>query len=671
MSKMYFLPFRPSFTSAGVIVPGARHWFTLEGTNTPSAPYEDVGLTTRHTNPLVASGIGYLPPVYLDPAISYRVRIFLPGEEDEDLAVGTPLEEYDPYVPALSNADVLSALAAAGGSSLVNLRPANVAGNGTTDDRAALATADAAAAVDLPVGDYLVSSSVAFTRRMTFRPGARLIIPNGVTVTFSGGISAPTDQIFVCSGMGNVGFSANKVDEVYPEWWGCTVNDATADCLPALTAAVAAHPNVRLQLADYYASDTFMVPQSHRKVRGKGIHWGGIAGRMTRLIIKNAASYGVILGPTSPPLTGGGAVDINALNLDMLFEDIEVTRTVAPSIASAPIGVLVSYCQDAVVRRTKAQDHMIGFATVGSINTRFDDVRSIRVTAGSGGGTDSSIAYRYITGTPALTTINGNASCWLDRAVAYCNPAIPNSEGLRLDANFCDTFVGELETSGVRTPVRIIGDADTHDDSNPSLRTNSNVRIDKLVLDQFGTAGVRIEKLNKYGHVRIGDIYAGPSVGATAAIHVTDCKGSITVEAGELAMVASNVIPALLATNSKNIQMLEGLSIIEAGGHMLDLTDVSDSRFTCSFRNEFVSADQAILGNGTCVANYYAPKVSGGAGKVPIAVSLLGTAHARSTVDVSAINSAVSSTNKLYYNAGGITAAGVFGTTNLAQGNFA
>jgi hypothetical protein len=43
MSKMYFLPFRPAFDSAGITVPGSQHWFTLAGTNTPSAPYTDAG----------------------------------------------------------------------------------------------------------------------------------------------------------------------------------------------------------------------------------------------------------------------------------------------------------------------------------------------------------------------------------------------------------------------------------------------------------------------------------------------------------------------------------------------------------------------------------------------------------------------------------------------------
>jgi hypothetical protein len=116
MSKMYFLPFRPAFDSAGVSVPGSQHYFTLAGTNTPSAPFTDAALTTRTENPVVANGIGYLDPIYLDPAISYRVRIY---DADATVGVDTPLEEYDPYIPALANADIFSDLAGTDGADLV------------------------------------------------------------------------------------------------------------------------------------------------------------------------------------------------------------------------------------------------------------------------------------------------------------------------------------------------------------------------------------------------------------------------------------------------------------------------------------------------------------------------------------------------------------------------
>jgi hypothetical protein len=125
---MYFLPFRPAFDSAGITVPGSQHWFTLTGTNTPSAPFTDATLATPLENPVVANGVGYLPPIYLNPALTYRVRIYDAGAE---VGVDAPLEEYDPYVPALANADIFSDLADASGSGLVGFGDSEVYAAGT------------------------------------------------------------------------------------------------------------------------------------------------------------------------------------------------------------------------------------------------------------------------------------------------------------------------------------------------------------------------------------------------------------------------------------------------------------------------------------------------------------------------------------------------------------
>jgi hypothetical protein len=100
MSKLYFLPLRPAFDSAGITVPGSKHWFTLAGGNVPSAPFADAALTVPLENPVIANGIGYLPPVYLNETPSfYRVRVYLPHAE---VGVDTPLEEYDPYDPTVA-----------------------------------------------------------------------------------------------------------------------------------------------------------------------------------------------------------------------------------------------------------------------------------------------------------------------------------------------------------------------------------------------------------------------------------------------------------------------------------------------------------------------------------------------------------------------------------------
>jgi hypothetical protein len=52
-----------------------------------------LALTTRHENPVISNGIGYLPPIYLDPTVTYRVRVY---DADAEVGVDAPLEEYDP-----------------------------------------------------------------------------------------------------------------------------------------------------------------------------------------------------------------------------------------------------------------------------------------------------------------------------------------------------------------------------------------------------------------------------------------------------------------------------------------------------------------------------------------------------------------------------------------------
>lgn len=54
-------------------LPGALLYFYENGTSTPKAVYQDVALTTPHTNPVVASSAGNFAPIFL--AGTYRVEL--------------------------------------------------------------------------------------------------------------------------------------------------------------------------------------------------------------------------------------------------------------------------------------------------------------------------------------------------------------------------------------------------------------------------------------------------------------------------------------------------------------------------------------------------------------------------------------------------------------------
>lgn len=52
---------------------GAKAFFYLLDTTTESAPYQNADLSTPHANPVVADATGAFAPIYLDPAIEYKV----------------------------------------------------------------------------------------------------------------------------------------------------------------------------------------------------------------------------------------------------------------------------------------------------------------------------------------------------------------------------------------------------------------------------------------------------------------------------------------------------------------------------------------------------------------------------------------------------------------------
>lgn len=201
MSDMYFVPFRPAYDSAGISVPGSQHYFTVSdggaGGETPSAPYLDAGMTIPASNPVVADAAGKIPAIYLDEAVSYRVRIY---DRNAEVGVDTPLEEYAPYIPGTAGieADVglRSDLAADTGFTIIKRK---IAGTGTyarsaadwarfgteASDFSILNWIDPAQDDDVLDGTIATDQSTSFSNAKTdiaARTGQKgLILPTGAT----------------------------------------------------------------------------------------------------------------------------------------------------------------------------------------------------------------------------------------------------------------------------------------------------------------------------------------------------------------------------------------------------------------------------------------------------------------------------------------------------------
>jgi hypothetical protein len=83
--QLFQLPRPLNISSNLTLLSGAKALFELAETTTPTPVYQDQELTITHTNPVVADSAGVFDPIYLDPAIEYRVtlmtsaNVVLPG----------------------------------------------------------------------------------------------------------------------------------------------------------------------------------------------------------------------------------------------------------------------------------------------------------------------------------------------------------------------------------------------------------------------------------------------------------------------------------------------------------------------------------------------------------------------------------------------------------------
>jgi hypothetical protein len=79
--------------ATGAPISGAKAYFYLTGTLTPEDTYQDNDLTTPHTNPVVADSAGRFAPIFLDPAVTYRLIV----KDASDVAIANG--DVDPLNP--------------------------------------------------------------------------------------------------------------------------------------------------------------------------------------------------------------------------------------------------------------------------------------------------------------------------------------------------------------------------------------------------------------------------------------------------------------------------------------------------------------------------------------------------------------------------------------------
>jgi len=100
MSQLFHLPQAVRVNSTGTPYASAEANFYLTGTTTRTDSYTDSARAVAHANPVVADSAGQFAPIYLDPAITYRVII-------TEASAGATLDDTDPYGTPLTSSDIL------------------------------------------------------------------------------------------------------------------------------------------------------------------------------------------------------------------------------------------------------------------------------------------------------------------------------------------------------------------------------------------------------------------------------------------------------------------------------------------------------------------------------------------------------------------------------------
>lgn len=159
--------------SAGLAMSGAKLYFYLTGTTTPANTYTSSALSVANANPVVADSGGLFSPIYLDPAVTYRVQLKTSG--------GVLISDVDPYgsatVPIEATGGEVTAgtatasfisprRAGAGGVTLIGYTPLNKAGDTATNlliTRGASPAASHAGFLGLPITTLDSTSDLALS----------------------------------------------------------------------------------------------------------------------------------------------------------------------------------------------------------------------------------------------------------------------------------------------------------------------------------------------------------------------------------------------------------------------------------------------------------------------------------------------------------------------------
>ena len=525
----------------------------------------------------------------------------------------------------------------------------------------AFSDADLSGALNLtiPAGTYLVSTDVTFTLPVTMDAGAILDIPTGVTVTFNGGFYAGVYKTFNCTGTGAVVFNQQNLTVGYPEWWGAEAN-LGVDSYAAIMACLTACRTTQLSGGTYGVSDTVKMINGNQTLRGVGEQYWATEG-YTRLLVTSGSLNTLQVGPDSAPAS------IGLYPRGFVVENLYLGRTIAPVISSACVSILCKYSVGCNLNNVKATESIYSFefvATVGLVATRCQANRS---AAGTGAGTDIWYGY-YINGLISVGFAGGNASIYLNYCTAGCNIVAlqtANSVGFYINGAFSDTYLESPETSQCNIGITVEGNA-----SASLVASNTDLMIKNPIIDQFGTWGIYLHNINKFGSAIINSGYYGASTTATIGLYINDCLGAVTVEGGQFVLIGALSLTAGIGIVNSNGVVLNRPQMLDCVNYAVSMSGSKNCDIRPLVKNYQNNITAAVELLANCSHNYVAPDLYGAANLAQQGVQLVGTTNTYNEINCTLINPAVlstGSTGKLTINSVPVTTTGLSGT-NLVSG---
>jgi len=539
------------------------------------------------------------------------------------------------------------------------------AGTSAYDIAPAIAKANAAGgAVNAPAGRYYVGSSCAFSVPVQARIGAVFERAADQTLTFAAGLTAsPFAQLF--AGPGLTAFDAATTPVGYPEWWGAKTNAYWFDCLPALKAAVAACPEVRLAPADYWISDTWKINTDTRTILGSGINGQG-PNPATRVIVTSRTRDAVQIGPDQNP--GGGPNSfLNRVEFGHITCTRSLTPTPPPSDFEGPSGLRVQFAQNVYVHDCWSVEHSNGFYLRGLVYCLFERSFASRVAAGSRSANDYFAGW-LLDARDRIGLNAGLASVYIkEKCGAYGGVHARPTYGVYTLAAFTDTFISDFETSSIQYGA--VFNADAEGLTYPS----ENLRLNNCIFDQVLT-GIAIKYGGATTNVSVVNCYVAPTnQGGGVGIHIEQISakgagGAVSLEANEI-IGSGGESTGLLINQSSGVTSLGNL--FTDINNPVVMTQASQCRLQDRISNATQSVRRAAIQMTDGHRNVISCDIGGGAGRIPKGVELIGADNHHNEIMVTGIDPDAlvgGAQTKLVNDGVPVTAAGSFGASNLASG---